>query len=86
MQPYHKTIKNVSHKKTWKYGVTQVHVDPPTTPLIKNKHRNNSDKDFVKLKLCRDPTSEKSYLYEFKMALFNNGDTEDFCCLCATST
>ena len=32
-----------------------------------------SDKDYVKLKLSRDPTLENSDLYEFKMALFENG-------------
>ena len=38
----------------------------------------NRDKYFVKIKLCRDLTSEKSDLYEFKMALFNNGKPEEF--------
>ena len=29
-------------------------------------------------KLNRNPTSEKSYIYEFKMALFDNVDPEEF--------
>ena len=56
----------------------QVHVEPPPTPLIKSKHGDKSDKDFVKLKLCRYLISAKSDLYEFKMALFDNGDMEEF--------
>ena len=35
-------------------------------------------KYFVKTKFCRYTTSEKSALYEFKMALFENGDPEEF--------
>ena len=50
-------MNNVSHKKTWNTGVTQVHVDPPPIPPIKSKHNDKSDKNFVKLKLCRDMTS-----------------------------
>ena len=53
-------------------------MEPPLTPLIKSKHNDNQDKDFVKLKLHRDTTSEKLDLYELKMALFNNGKTEEF--------
>ena len=36
------------------------------------------DKCCVKIKLRRDPESEKSVLYEFKMALFDNGDPDEF--------
>ena len=50
---------------------------PPTLP-IKIKHNDNSDKGFVKLKLCRYPTPEKPDQYEFKIALFENGKTEEF--------
>ena len=46
--------------------------------LIESKNNRKSDKYCVKIKLCRDPTSEKSDLYEFKIALFENGDTEEF--------
>ena len=59
-------------------GVTQPHVDPPTIPLIKENHDGKSDKDFVKLKLCRDPTSPTPDLYEFKMSFFDNGNPEEF--------
>ena len=36
-----------------------------------------SEKDCVKIKLCRDPTSENSDQHEFKMALFHNGKLKD---------
>ena len=71
-------INNVSHKKTWNAGVTQVQVEPPLTPLIKIKHDGKSDKDFIKPKLRRYPTSKNSDLYEFKMAVFENGKREEF--------
>ena len=28
--------------------------------------------------MCKDPTSEKSDIYEFKMALLDNGESEEF--------
>ena len=70
-------MKNVSHNKNWNMGVVQLYVDPPLTPLIKSKHDENSDKDFVILKLRRDVMSKNPYLYDFKMDLFNNGNTEE---------
>ena len=60
--------------------LVQVDVEPPLTSLIKSNRNDNTDTDFVKLKLFRDPTSYKSDLYELKMALFNNGYPEQFCC------
>ena len=36
------------------------------------------DKDRVKIKLCRDPMSEKSNINELKMALVENGAPEEF--------
>ena len=58
--------------------MTQPHVDPPPINLIKEKHYGKSDKDFVKLKLRRDPTLHMSDLYEFKISLFENGEPEEF--------
>ena len=52
----------------------------------KSNNYDKLDKYFVKIKLRRYPTSEKSDLYEFKMALFHNGDPEDFCSSFVTST
>ena len=71
-------MKNFYHKNKWNVGLVQLHVEPPTTPLITSKHNDKSEKDFVEMKLCWDPTSENLDLYEFKMALFYNGDQEDF--------
>ena len=59
-------------------SVVEQHVDPPPIPLIKIKHNDKSDKYFLRLKLCKDLTSEKSDLYEFKMALFDNGNLDEF--------
>ena len=56
--------------------MTQIHVDPPPIPLIKSKHVDKSDKDFVKLKIYRNPMSSSSEIYEFKMFLFDNGEPE----------
>ena len=36
------------------------------------------EKDYVNIKLHRDPTSEKSDMYEFIMAFFENGYPEEF--------
>ena len=70
-------MENVSHKKTWNSEMTQAHVEHPTTPLIKIKHGDKSYKDFVKLKLCRDTTSDTLYLYDFKMDFFDSGNPEE---------
>ena len=56
--------------------MTQVHMEPPPTPLIKCKSDGKSEKDFVKLKIRRDPTPGTSDLYEFNMSLFDNGEPE----------
>ena len=46
--------------------------------LIKSKNDEKSEKYCVKIKFHRDPTSAKSDLCEFKMALFDNGKPEEF--------
>ena len=60
-------MKNISSNTGWIAGMTQPHIEPPMIPLIKENVSGKSDKDFVKLKLCRDPISSTSDLYEFKM-------------------
>ena len=65
-------MKKIYHYKKWNAGLVQLHVEPPHIPLIKSKYDDMSEKDFVKMKLRRDPTSENSDPYEFKMALFYN--------------
>ena len=53
----HRNHENGSHKNKWNMGVLHVHMDQPPIPLIKIKHDDNLDKDFVKLKLRRYTTS-----------------------------
>ena len=62
-------MKKVLHKKNWNMGTVQVHMELPIIPLIKGKNDDKSDIDFVKIKLRRDLMSEKSDIFEFKMAL-----------------
>ena len=57
--------------------MTQPHVEPPPTLLIKEKHNGKSDKYFENFKLRRDPTLPTSELYEFK-SFFDNGEPEEF--------
>ena len=66
-------IKSALNNKIWHTGAAQIHVEPHPIPLIKSKNDTKAKKYCVKIKLRRDNTSEKSDLYEFKMALFNNG-------------
>ena len=58
--------------------IVQVHVEAPPIPLIKSKKDENSDKDFVKIRLRRDTMSEILDLYDFIMALFDNINPEEF--------
>ena len=63
-------MQNVSHKKKWNAGLLQLHVDPPPITLIKIKHNDKSENDFVKIKLRKHLTSENSDLYESKWTCF----------------
>ena len=71
-------MKHVSHKNICNSGTVQVHVDQPLIPLIKSNNNDKPHKDFVKIKLGRDLTSETLDLYEIKTALFDNGNPEEF--------
>ena len=71
------TIKNVFCRNKWTAAETEQPMEPTPTPFTKIKHDDKSDRDFVKLKLHRDPMSNKSELYEFKISLFDNGNTEE---------
>ena len=53
-------------------------MDPPLILLIESKNYEKLDKDRVKIKLLRDPISQKLDLHELKMALFDNGEPEEF--------
>ena len=54
------------------------YVEPPPIPSIKETSTGKSDEYYVKLKLCIDPTSSTSDIYEFRMSLFDHGEPEDF--------
>ena len=77
-QNKYSTMNNFSHKKGWKFGMTQVHIEPVPIPLIKGNYDGKLDKDSVNMKLCRYNTSSTSELYEFRMSLFENDDPEEF--------
>ena len=66
------------HKKGLSRGAVKMYIPPPQILLIKSMNDTKSDKYFVKIKLSRDTTSEKSDLYDLKTALFDNGDPEEF--------
>ena len=72
------TMNNISHKKGWNLGIVQAYVEPPMITFIKGTYDGKSDKYFVRLKLCRDPMSSTSDLYEFSMYFFDNGKPEEF--------
>ena len=55
-----------------------MYIDLPPIPLIKSNNHDKSEKYCVKIKVRRYPMSQNSYLYEFKMALFDNGEPEEF--------
>ena len=72
------TTNNFYHKNICFNGILQINVDPPLTPLLKNKLDLNTERDYEKNKLGRESISEKLGMYEFKMAVFQNGDLEKF--------
>ena len=58
--------------------VTHPHVEPLPIPLIQEKYNGKSDNDIFLIKLRGDPTLSTSDLYEFKISLFDNGESEEF--------
>ena len=71
-------MNNISHKKSWNYEMTQMHVEPLPTPIVKGKYDGKSENYSVKLKLRRYLTSITLDFYEFNMSLFDNGNLEEF--------
>ena len=71
-------MKNVSHKKGWSLGINPAHVEPPPIPPIKETCNGKSDGYFVKINLCRYPTSSTLDLYEFKLSFFYHDEPEEF--------
>ena len=58
--------------------MAQSHVEPPPIHLINWTYGGKLEKDIVNLKLCRDPTSSTSDLYELRISFFDNGNPEEF--------
>ena len=56
-------MRKVFHRNIWYTYAVQIHVDPPPIQLNKSENDAKSEKDSVKNKLHRDPTSEKSDIY-----------------------
>ena len=71
-------MKEVSNKKVRISGIKPSYVEPLPMPLIKKTCNGKSDRYFVKLTFCRDPTSSTLDFYEFKKSLFDHGNPEDF--------
>ena len=71
-------MKNISHKKNLAHWYSTNQYGSAPDSFNKSKNDTKVEKYCVEIKLRRDPTSEKSDLYEFKMDLFDNGDLEEF--------
>ena len=65
-------MKNVLHNKGWGADTKPAHVEPTTIPLVQETSIGKSDGDYFGLKLCRDPKSSTSDLYEFITSLFDH--------------
>ena len=57
--------------------MAQSHVEPPPITLINWTYDGKLEKDIVKLKLRKYPTSSTLDLYDFRMSLFDNGNPEE---------
>ena len=63
----------------WMYlRVSSDSCGPPPIILINKNIDTELRKSYVNIKLYRNPMSEKSDMYEFIMALFDNGYSEEF--------
>ena len=70
-------MKDISDKKSYHTGAVKIHVDTHPNPQIKGKIGLKTERYYVRIKLHRNNTSEKSGIHELKMALFDNGDPEE---------
>ena len=55
-----------------------MNVETPLLPLIIINKKEKLEKYCVKIKFLGDLTSQKPDVYELKMALFDNGNMEEF--------
>ena len=58
-------MKNFYHKKSWRTDLVQIHIEPHLISLIKSKLDLKMERDYVKIKLRRNPMSEKLDIFEF---------------------
>ena len=71
-------MKYVSHRKIQRTVEVKIHVDPHLVPLIKSKLDLKTERGYRIIKFCRNIMSEKLDMYEFKIYLFDNVDSEEF--------
>ena len=71
-------MKNILHNNDCLSGSVQIHMDPPPTHLIKRNIDLNSDHHYIYIKLRINPTLKATDMYDFKIALFDNGKLECF--------
>ena len=70
----------VSHNNIWRTGAVQIYVEPPPIPLIKSRIGLKTERDYVKIRLRRNPTSENLDIHEFKIAFFTmSSQSNSFC-------
>ena len=65
-------MNNVSLNKGCIYGTFMKNADNLPIPRIKIKNDAKSEKEYIKIKLCRNNTSNNSDIYEVIIALFEN--------------
>ena len=69
-------MKDISTKKNWLSVNIQAFVEPPTIPLMNNNQEfNNSESYYIKAELHRNTASSDSYMYKYKVAMFQNWQT-----------
>ena len=78
-------MKNISHKKSCNTGAVQIHVETSPIPLIKIKNDVELENDCVKIKLCRDPTSENRIYMNSKWPCLETASQSISSCSCGTS-
>ena len=66
------------YKKVSDTDTNPARAEPPPIPLVKENSTGESDWDYVKLNLHKDPTYSTSDLYDFRMSLFDHGEPEEF--------
>ena len=69
-------MNKIYHKNIWRIFAVKNSCGSTSNYIIQSKLNLKKERDYVKIKLLRNPTSEKLDIYEFKINLFDNGKTE----------